>query len=55
MECFERKAKPVRAQMEMNLGVSGTLAALRDTLLPKRIAGELRTGTRLGHVTTRTR
>jgi len=42
MECFERKARPLRALMERNLAASGTLAALRDALLPKLISGELR-------------
>ncbi|HKX45835.1 MAG TPA: restriction endonuclease subunit S [Planctomycetota bacterium] len=42
MEWFERKARPLRAQMEIQLASSRTLAALRDTLLPKLITGELR-------------
>jgi type I restriction enzyme S subunit len=39
---FEEVARPLRARMEQNLRESRTLAALRDTLLPKLISGELR-------------
>jgi type I restriction enzyme, S subunit len=42
LEDFERKMRPLRRQMERNLAESRTLAALRDTLLPKLISGELR-------------
>ncbi|MGE3578214.1 MAG: restriction endonuclease subunit S [Vicinamibacterales bacterium] len=42
LESFERLVRPLRAQMESNLVASQTLAALRDTLLPKLISGELR-------------
>jgi len=38
---FEETVRPLRAQMEMLLNESHTLAALRDTLLPKLISGEL--------------
>jgi type I restriction enzyme, S subunit len=41
-ECFEEKVRPIRAQMESRLAESRTLAALRDTLLPNLISGELR-------------
>jgi type I restriction enzyme S subunit len=39
---FEQVGRPARARMEANLVEAGTLAALRDTLLPKLISGELR-------------
>jgi type I restriction enzyme, S subunit len=39
---FERLLAPVWARQEANDAESGTLAALRDTLLPKLISGELR-------------
>jgi type I restriction enzyme S subunit len=39
---FEELARPFRAQMERHLAESRTLAALRDTLLPKLINGEIR-------------
>jgi type I restriction enzyme S subunit len=39
---FERIARPLRAQMEDHLAESQTLAAMRDTLLPRLISGELR-------------
>jgi type I restriction enzyme S subunit len=39
---FEQLTRPLRARMEKNLAESHTLAALRDTLLPKLISGELR-------------
>ena len=39
---YERVTRPLRAAMEENLSASRTLAALRDTLLPKLISGELR-------------
>ncbi len=42
LDFFERKVRPLRAQMESYLAESRTLAALRDTLLPKLISGELR-------------
>ena len=39
---FERLCRPFRSRMEQNQQESSTLAALRDTLLPKLISGELR-------------
>lgn len=42
IECFARAAKPVMAKIAANEHESRTLAALRDTLLPKLISGELR-------------
>jgi len=42
LQRFEQVARPLRARMEQNLLESHTLAALRDTLLPKLISGELR-------------
>lgn len=41
-ERFEHMTRPLRQKMEHNLLQSRTLAALRDTLLPKLISGELR-------------
>jgi type I restriction enzyme, S subunit len=41
-EEFERMCRPFRAKMEANLGESRALTAIRDTLLPKLISGELR-------------
>lgn len=41
LECFEHNVRPLRAQMERHLAESRTLAALRDTLLPELISGEL--------------
>jgi type I restriction enzyme, S subunit len=42
LHAFESLARPLRARMEMSLEESQSLAALRDTLLPKLISGELR-------------
>ena len=39
---FEKNVRPLRAHMEAGLAHSHTLSALRDTLLPKLISGELR-------------
>ncbi len=39
---FEVVCRPLRSRMEQNSAESTTLAALRDTLLPKLISGELR-------------
>ncbi|MBI5439754.1 MAG: restriction endonuclease subunit S [Deltaproteobacteria bacterium] len=39
---FEAICRPLRARMEASLAESRTLAALRDTLLPKLVSGELR-------------
>lgn len=44
LESFEHTVRPMRAQMEERLLQSRTLAGLRDTLLPKLISGELRSG-----------
>lgn len=41
---FEQVSRPLRQKMEQNLLESRTLAAMRDTLLPKLISGELRLG-----------
>ena len=42
IECFARVAKPLMERMAKNERESRTLVALRDTLLPKLISGELR-------------
>ncbi len=42
MDSFERLVKPLLSQFRGNLDASRALAALRDTLLPKLISGELR-------------
>jgi type I restriction enzyme S subunit len=42
MERFEHMTRPLRQKMEHNVVQSRTLAAARDTLLPKLISGELR-------------
>lgn len=42
LERFEQLARPLRAQMERNLAESLTLAAVRNSLLPRLITGELR-------------
>jgi len=44
MAAFTAKVAPMYAQIEANLRESRTLAALRDTLLPKLLSGELRVG-----------
>jgi type I restriction enzyme S subunit len=41
LSLFERLCRPLRARMEEILKESRILAALRDTLLPKLISGEL--------------
>jgi type I restriction enzyme S subunit len=41
-EAFGTVVSPLRARVTINVQESGTLAALRDTLLPKLISGELR-------------
>lgn len=41
---FEQVAGPLDSRIETNEGMTQTLAALRDTLLPKLISGELRVG-----------
>jgi type I restriction enzyme S subunit len=40
--CFERLTRPLRLRMEKNLSESRTLAAVRDTLLPKLLSGEVK-------------
>ena len=42
LSSFEQRVRPLRARMEQNLLESRTLVALRDTLLPKLISGEIR-------------
>lgn len=42
LDRFERIASPIDNRVESNEDESRTLAALRDTLLPKLISGELR-------------
>ncbi len=42
LQLFEQLTRPLRAKMEGGLAQSHALAALRDTLLPKLIFGELR-------------
>ena len=42
LSSFEKRIRPLRARMEQNFLESRTLAALRDTLLPKLISGEIR-------------
>lgn len=41
-EQFERSVRPIRRRLELNMEESRTLAALRDTLLPKLLSGEVR-------------
>jgi type I restriction enzyme S subunit len=42
LEAFERIAEPLLARMVTAAGGEEAVAALRDTLLPKLISGELR-------------
>jgi type I restriction enzyme S subunit len=42
LKAFERVADPFMQRIKSNLFESRTLAAIRDTLLPKLISGELR-------------
>ncbi|MFM8879362.1 MAG: hypothetical protein ACKOKG_09560, partial [Verrucomicrobiota bacterium] len=42
LEAFEKQVGPLLAAVDANLHQSRTLAALRDTLLPKLLSGELR-------------
>jgi type I restriction enzyme S subunit len=42
VERFEKLCRPLRHRMERNQAESCTLAAIRDTLLPKLISGEIR-------------
>lgn len=42
LQLFEARFRPLRARVEHTLRESANLAALRDTLLPKLISGELR-------------
>ncbi len=41
LQCFQSKARPLRAEMEQHLVESRTLASLRDTLLPRLISGKI--------------
>lgn len=41
---FQRIVSPMLLRIVGNIHESGALAALRDTLLPKLISGEIRTG-----------
>jgi hypothetical protein len=41
---FSAKVSPLYAQITANLHQSFTLAAIRDTLLPKLLCGEMGTG-----------
>ena len=45
LEQLAKRLLPFRKRMEENSRMSQTLAALRDTLLPKLISGELRVKT----------
>ena len=49
---FEALARPLRRKMEQNITESRTLAALRDTLLPKLLSGELTLATLGGYLPT---
>ena len=42
MRTFENACRPIRTAMELNLDRANALAALRDTLLPRLISGQLR-------------
>ncbi len=42
LDLFERICRPLRARMEAMQAETHTLAALRDTLLPKLVSGEIR-------------
>jgi type I restriction enzyme, S subunit len=42
LDAFERLVRPLLHQYSQNLDANRTLAALRDTLLPKLISGDLR-------------
>jgi hypothetical protein len=42
MDAFEKMVQPIFFQFRCNQNESRTLVALRDTLLPKLISGELR-------------
>ena len=43
-EAFEETVTPIFSQVQANLIESATLAALRDTLLPRLLSGALRVG-----------
>ena len=49
LSSFEQRVRPLRARMEKNISESRTLAALRDTLLPKLMSGELRVKSQKQH------
>lgn len=42
LEAFDQQASPLFEKQQMNAGETNTLSALRDTLLPKLLSGELR-------------
>jgi len=42
MGVFEKLVQPLLLQFRRNLNETSTLAAMRDTLLPKLISGEVR-------------
>jgi type I restriction enzyme, S subunit len=42
LSAFEKVVRPLRAQMEINLAQSRTLATIRDALLPRLMSGEVR-------------
>jgi type I restriction enzyme S subunit len=42
LDAFERLVSPLLLRFSQNLDLDHTLAALRDTLLPRLISGELR-------------
>lgn len=42
LDAFERLVSPILSSVDANLHQSGTLASLRDTLLPKLLGGDLR-------------
>jgi type I restriction enzyme S subunit len=44
LKAYEDVARPLRARMEQLIAQSRTLGAVRDALLPKLVAGELRVG-----------
>ena len=44
VDCFDRSIRPIFARIHLGNEESRTLTALRDTLLPKLISGELRVG-----------
>ena len=55
LTAFGQLADPLFQRIVVNKQESRTFAALRDTLLPKLVSGELRTGTPPGYETGRAR